>query len=224
VNRPTVIMNCMASVDGRITTAPGVNVEEWTALGLDGGANEACHKLYDEMDCDGMISGSETFLVWGSHQVKLEQPVYWPRKLKGFIGFDGRGRIDWAYTDGLIVVTREDVDPSYIEQLRRKNARFIQAGRGEHIDLHRALEALWEIGFRRLGLAGGGGINGAFLRAGLIDEVSVVIAPLVIGGRTTPTLFDAPALASIQQAARVELVGGRPVGEGAYWLDYSVRR
>jgi riboflavin biosynthesis pyrimidine reductase len=78
------------------------------------------------------------------------------------------------------------------------------------------------MGFRRIGLSGGGGINGAFLRAGLIDEISVVVAPLAIGGRQTPTLFDAPDLPSLAGAARLALRRAQPIGEGAVWLHYDI--
>ena len=39
-------------------------------------------------------------------------------------------------------------------------------------------------------LEGGGKINGGMLRAGLIDEVSVLVAPVVDGRMGTPALFD----------------------------------
>ena len=42
-------------------------------------------------------------------------------------------------------------------------------------------------------LEGGGRINGGMLRAGLIDEVSVLVAPVVDGRIGTPALFDVDA-------------------------------
>jgi riboflavin biosynthesis pyrimidine reductase len=222
--RPNVVVIVFASIDGRLTTAPGRNVTEWAALGWDGGANEIAHRLCDQLDCDGMVSGSESILVWGNHPVSLDSPHYWPQKSRAFIVFDGRGRIQWGETQGLVVVTREDAPAEYLTQLREKKIDFIQAGRGDHIDLHMALVTLYERGFRRLALTGGGGINGAFLREGLVDEISIVFAPLVVGGTRTPTIFDCPDLTSTDGITRVRLLKYGEVGQGAFWLHYEIVR
>jgi riboflavin biosynthesis pyrimidine reductase len=222
LQRPEIVVIAMASVDGKITTAPGRNVTEWTALGLDGGAHDVANRLCDDLDCDGMISGSESILVYGSHPVQLDKALYWPQKSKGFIVIDGRGRVEWAQTDGLVVVTRDNVSATYMGQLREKRIDSIQAGRGEHVDLHLALDELYQRGFRRLALTGGGALNGAFLRAGLVDEVCVVIAPCIVGSTDTPGIFDCPELKGPEGITRVVLVDSGQVGEGAFWLRYRI--
>ncbi|WP_052504535.1 RibD family protein [Rossellomorea aquimaris] len=223
MNKPEIILNVFSSIDGKITTAPNRNVMEWTAAGIDGEANDVTHRLYDELDCDGLVSGSESLIVWGNDWVELEKSIYEPGKSKAYIVFDGKGRIDWSQTEGLLVVTREDVSGDYIEQLESKRISYLQAGRGDYIDLPLALHKLYDSGFRRLGLSGGGGINGAFLRQGLIDEVSLVIAPLAIGGTATPSIFDSPDLTDLGGAARLELKTMKAVGEGSVWLHYKVK-
>ncbi|MBS1857447.1 MAG: dihydrofolate reductase family protein [Acidobacteria bacterium] len=45
-------------------------------------------------------------------------------------------------------------------------------------------------GVRRLLLEGGGHINGAFLEAGLLDEVGLLIAPEIDGRHDVPAVFD----------------------------------
>jgi riboflavin biosynthesis pyrimidine reductase len=95
LNKPEVILNIFSSIDGKITTAPGKNVAEWTAAGIDGEANEITHQLYDDLDCDGLVSGSESLIVWGKDWVELDKPIYVPQKSKAYIVFDGKGRINW---------------------------------------------------------------------------------------------------------------------------------
>ncbi len=164
-------------------------------------------------------------MVYGNHWVELDKPVYQPKKSKAYIVFDGRGRINWYQTEGLIVVTREDAPDTYFKQLEEKGITYIVAGKGEHIDLSLAVQKLYEMGFRTLGLSGGGSVNGAFLRAGLIDEISLVIAPLAIGGIGTPSVFDGEVLNSIDNAASLELINVKPIGDkGAVWLHYRVCR
>ena len=45
------------------------------------------------------------------------------------------------------------------------------------------------LGIEHLLLEGGGGSNGAFLRAGLIDEISLAICPAVDGAKGAPSIF-----------------------------------
>ena len=59
-------------------------------------------------------------------------------------------------------------------------------------DLRLALEKIGDrFGVRTLMLEGGGKINAGMLRAGLIDEVSLLVAPIADARIGTPSLFDA---------------------------------
>ena len=42
----------------------------------------------------------------------------------------------------------------------------------------------------------GGTVNGLFLREKLLDYVDIVVAPVLIGGKDTPTLIDGKSLVS----------------------------
>ncbi|MDH5162385.1 hypothetical protein [Heyndrickxia oleronia] len=85
MKKPEIILNVFSSLDGRITTAPDRNVTEWTAAGIDGDAHEVTNQLYDELECDGLISGSETLMVYGKHWIELTQPLYEPKNSKAYI-------------------------------------------------------------------------------------------------------------------------------------------
>ncbi|PSR33310.1 MAG: hypothetical protein C7B46_10230 [Sulfobacillus benefaciens] len=222
--RPQVVVVMGASVDGRITTAPGRNVGEWAAERLNGRAHDLLNGLYDRLACDGLMSGSESVLVWGNHEVALAFEPDWPKKSQAYIVFDGRGRIDWAYTKRLIVGTRENTPTSYYDQLRSKQIDNIKAGVGEYIDLGNALEQLFRRGFRKLALTGGGKINGAFLRAGLVDEISILWSPLLVGGETTPTIFEAPNLESWKGIVRLNLVQSEVWDSNLIWAHYRILR
>jgi riboflavin biosynthesis pyrimidine reductase len=75
-------------------------------------------------------------------------------------------------------------------ELRRDGVSYIFPGRTE-IDLALALEILAdEFAIKRLLLEGGGGINGSFLSAGLIDEISLLVTPIADRNAGLPTTFD----------------------------------
>jgi 2,5-diamino-6-(ribosylamino)-4(3H)-pyrimidinone 5'-phosphate reductase len=53
-----------------------------------------------------------------------------------------------------------------------------------------------ECGCERLTVQSGGTVNGLFLRDKLLDHVDIVVAPVLIGGKDTPTLIDGKSLVS----------------------------
>ena len=53
-----------------------------------------------------------------------------------------------------------------------------------------------EFGCERLTVQSGGTVNGLFLREKLFDYVDIVVAPVLVGGKDTPTLIDGVSLES----------------------------
>ena len=97
------------------------------------------------------------------------------------IALDAQGKIAWGRSDiggdPIVAVLTERISDARLAGLRQDGVSYIFAGEQE-LDLALALEILnRELGLERLLLEGGGGSNGAFLRAGLIDEISLAICP-----------------------------------------------
>ena len=51
-----------------------------------------------------------------------------------------------------------------------------------------------EYGAERVTIQSGGTLNSIFIREGLVDELSIVVAPCLIGGNETPSLVDGRSL------------------------------
>jgi 2,5-diamino-6-(ribosylamino)-4(3H)-pyrimidinone 5'-phosphate reductase len=62
------------------------------------------------------------------------------------------------------------------------------------------------------------------LRAGLVDEVSLLVAPALVGGESPQSMFVAPDVTSPDQAIPLRLAHFEQVGEGRLWLHYLVER
>jgi riboflavin biosynthesis pyrimidine reductase len=89
--------------------------------------------------------------------------------------------------DPIVAVLTEQVSDAHLAGLRRDGFSYIFAGERE-LDLALALDILnSELGIERLLLEGGGKSNGSFLRAGLIDEISLAVCAAVDGAPADPT-------------------------------------
>ncbi len=91
-------------------------------------------------------------------------------------------------------------------------------GRDGRVDLPLALRRLGEVGVHRLLLEGGGTLAGAFLRAGLLDQVAVLVAPLLLGGRDAPLALVGSGIDDLALAPRLDPVRVRRVGDDV-WID-----
>lgn len=65
---------------------------------------------------------------------------------------------------------------------------------------------LHEEGIRKLMLEGGATLNFSMIKAGLIDEIRLCVAPMVAGGANAKTLFDGEGFPLMDLAVRLELV------------------
>ena len=114
---------------------------------------------------------------------------------------------------------------AHLAGLRADGVSYLFAGTTS-LNLPEALETLWrDLGVKRLLLQGGGVTNGAFLRAGLIDEISLIIFPAVDGAQGAPSVFDSSEEDAGQMAPvrSVTLDNHQVLESGAVWLRYTVR-
>ena len=69
---------------------------------------------------------------------------------------------------------------------------------------------------KRLLCEGGGEVNGALFKAGLVDELHLTVCPLLFGGRTAPTLAGGDGVEHLAQATRLELVSMKRYKSGVF--------
>ena len=78
------------------------------------------------------------------------------------------------------------------------------------VDVRKLVSSLYDRGIRKLMIEGGGETNAAFLNEGLVDELRIAIAPVIIGGRHSPTLADGPDALGV---ANLELIDSIRLGD-----------
>jgi 5-amino-6-(5-phosphoribosylamino)uracil reductase len=89
------------------------------------------------------------------------------------------------------------------------------------VDLAAAMAQLFELGLRSVLVEGGGSLNFDLLRAGLVDEVQVYVAPLIFGGASAPTLADGNGLPR-ERAVQLIRTAVEPDAYGGVLLRYKV--
>jgi 2,5-diamino-6-(ribosylamino)-4(3H)-pyrimidinone 5'-phosphate reductase len=226
--RPRVICHMMASVDGRIV------VDGWPLASEGRQEYEQVHASYD---ADGWICGRVTMEAF-AEALRPEEEV--AREYEGtaaredFVApgehdsfafaIDPSGRLAWRSNDidgdHVVAVLSERVSDEYLATLRDRGVSYLLAGATD-VDLALSLEKIGaRFGVRTLMLEGGGRINGGMLRAGLIDEVSLLLAPVADGRVGTPALFDLDG--DDVTPRRLLLESAERRAGGFLWLRYGV--
>ena len=135
-----------------------------------------------------------------------------------------RGRLAWETNDiggdHVVAILSERVSDEYLAFLRERGVSFLLAGKSD-VDLSLALEKIGgRFGVRTLMLEGGGKVNGGLLRAGLVDEVSLLVAPVADGRMGMATLFDVEGDGGAPRRLVLESVERRT--DDVIWLRYHV--
>jgi RibD C-terminal domain len=145
-------------------------------------------------------------------------------------GLDAHGKISWGRSDiggdPIVVVLTEAVSDAHLAGLRSEGVSYFFAGKSE-LDLAVAVDILsCELGVKRLLLEGGGGANGGFLRAGLVDEFNLILCPAVDGAKGAPSVFDSPEAETNQLApvTAMTLESSRTLEGGAMLLRYQIQK
>ena len=82
------------------------------------------------------------------------------------------------------------------------------------------LRETWKV--RSLLCEGGGELNGALFRCGLVDRLYVTVSPLIFGGRNAPTLADGVGVETLSQATQLRLESLKRFGDELF-LVYQVK-
>jgi len=226
--KPYVICLMACSVDGR--TLPS----RWRPKP----AASQFERVHDELAGDAWLVGRVTGQEFAkgkpypasTRETFPREPWFARREATAYgVVLDAHGKIAWGRSDiggdPIVVVLSETVTDAHLAGLRTEGVSYIFAGRSQ-LDLAVTLEILnRELGVKRLLLEGGGGTNGAFLRAGLIDEVNLILCPVVDGAKGAPSVFDSAEAEADQRAriAEMTLESSQTRDGGAVLLRYRIK-
>jgi riboflavin biosynthesis pyrimidine reductase len=230
--RPVVICHMLSPLDGRLLTEP------WAPEGSP--ARKALldeyQRLHDAFAADAWLAGTTTMEDFatggpaaGASAVKApERPWHVAdANAKRFaVTIDRHARLHWSSPTAdeghVVVVLAASVDDGHLAELAAAGVSYLVMPSDE-IDLAAMLEQLnRRLGIRKLLLEGGAKINGAFLKAGLVDEISLLLWPAIDGRTGGPAIFETGA-ESLGPRLALALSSATPLASGAVHLQYRVR-
>lgn len=223
MNRPYIICHMIESLDGRIDCDMTEKIE----------GGDEYYTALDVLGCDSSLSGKTTSVMHyatGEFERKGKAICHtvWHKAMND-VGFDiiadthGTLRYDEAMIEdkNLLVLMSEQATDDYLEYLKAQGISYLAVGKGR-IDLPKAMELLVEhFGVKRLAVCGGGHINGSFLREGLLDEISLQVAPGIDGREGMTASFDGGAIniePSLLKLTSVERMGD------TVWMRYDIKK
>lgn len=229
MTRPYIICHMVTSIDGKVT-GNFLYSPECEA------ATEAYYQINRDFQADAFACGRVTMegsFTGGWYpdlaefvDVKIERKDYVADKEAGFyaVAFDRLGKLGWkgskivdedpGYGNAHIIeVLCEEVSDAYLAYLQKTGVSYVFAGKAE-MDLPLALEKLKTLfGIEKLLLEGGSILNGAFLKSHVVDELSLVVAPMIAEAEDKPVFYGS-------DIESFELMQAKVLEGGNLWLQY----
>lgn len=222
--RPYIVCHMVASIDGRIDCSM-----------VDKISGEEYYTALEQLDCPSLLEGRVTMEHYNAAKSTFvpkdntpvgETSVYVAEESDAYmVSVDTTGHLCWNSNRiddvPLICIVSEKASREYLEMLRKQGISWIAAGK-KSIDLNVAMEILYErFHVERLALLGGGHINGGFLQTGLIDEVSLLVAPGIDGRKNGTSVFD--GIVEMEHLPiRLHLTGLERLENDVIWLRYRL--
>ncbi|WP_256012431.1 RibD family protein [Desertivirga xinjiangensis] len=226
IKKPYVICHMLGSVDGRIKQ------DIWEFRDH--------HKYFEEtaekIQADAWLVGRVTMEEFSSKKKYLIDAEVDSVPKEDFVAdtqaktyavvIDPLGKCFWdsnmVSTEYVIEVLTEGVASGYLEHLRKKNVSYIFAGKND-LDLDLVLRKLYLLfNIKTVRIDGGGHVNGSFLNAGLIDEFSLVLAPVADGTIGSPTVFEAQEGYENRRATQFSIKSVERIYDDFLWIRYLV--
>ncbi len=229
--RPYVICHMCTSIDGKILT------QRWGRLPSGESGAALFERTAARFGVSAWLVGTTTMREFAHGGVKLGTApariervdrIADPRARRFGIGADARGVLRYrrgeVAGDHIVLLVTERVSDAYLAHLQRAGVSYLFCGRSR-IEPRLALDKIRRrLGLEHVMLSGGGVFNGAMLRAGLVDEISQVVVPIVDGGSNVSSIFDVPGPAGRKSAAHLRLISHRSLPGSVHWLRYRVLR
>lgn len=216
-----LVMHNAASVDGRIDGfVPNIGLY---------------YGLAEAWEVDAHLVGADT-LIQGEQEADAPEPEAVGEsdataQREGsdpplLVVTDSRGRVSgWEgiagqpYWSDVLVLCSETTPDDYLRTLENLNLSYLVTG-DDRTDFRAAFDNLAARGIETVLVDSGGTLNGVLLQAGLIDEVSVLVHPVAVGGTSARSFIRGPD--PPDKPTQLELITIEQPADNTVWLRYEV--
>ena len=227
---PITTLFLLQSLDGKISTGDSDERDFDTDLAKLPGIKEGLHQYYEIEQTTDMFS-----LITGRVMAKIgvntnslddikQIPVH-------FVVVDNKPHLTTHGVEflarkfeKLFIVTTDKTHPALELKDQYPNIVVLQyEDTIDFPDLFTKLRSDYDA--ERLTIQSGGELNAALLRAGLIDSILIIVAPCLIGGRTTASLIDGESLRTTEDLTSIrplKLVNCRALKDSYVRVEYEV--
>lgn len=198
MNRPVTTLFMLESLDGKISSGSTDNMDVDKDFCRIDGVKEGLHQYYEleqETDFFSLNTGKVMAKIGVNerkeHPQKMEAITFVIVDNKPHLNENG---IDYLcnWVGKLLLVTTNKNHTAYSIKDKYDNLEILYY---EDLDLAKLLEDLYsKYNAKSLTIQSGGTLNGMFVRNKLIDYVSIVIAPIIVGGKDVATLVDGESI------------------------------
>ncbi|MEX2716509.1 MAG: 2,5-diamino-6-(ribosylamino)-4(3H)-pyrimidinone 5'-phosphate reductase [Candidatus Sigynarchaeum springense] len=201
-DRPYILLNAAMSIDAKISTTAGDSQfsddADWRQV----------HAIRSSVDA--IMVGVNTIL---HDDPSLRVKYYTKTSPLIRVVVDSTGRtpptarvlpVDDPLYPTIICATKQ-IDPARKRALEARGAEIIIVNENPPVDVRRMLDHLMQRGIRRILLEGGGSLNWSMVAAGLIDEIRLCIAPVLVGGQAATTLVGGAGFGLVKDAPTFQL-------------------
>ena len=228
--RPITTLFMLESLDGKINSGSSdlLDVDrDWPTID---GVKEGLYQYY-ELEQETDLCSLNTGRVMA--KIGVNDKVNTPNKIPcSFVIIDNKPHLNLNginylsnWVNKLYLVTTNKEHPVYDVSDKYDNIEIMYY---DELDLNTLLEDLYEkYNVDKLTIQSGGSLNELFLRNDLFDYIHIVIAPILVGGKDTPTLIDGYSITSpmeLNKLKTLELVECQKLNNSYISLKYKVKR
>jgi 2,5-diamino-6-(ribosylamino)-4(3H)-pyrimidinone 5'-phosphate reductase len=207
MNKPITTLFMLMSVDGKISTGANDSMDVDKDFPRIKGLKEGLQQYYDiekTTDLFSLISGRVLAKVGANKPQKniVKLPVR-------FVIIDNEPHLTAAGIDNfirkshtLIIVTTNKNHPAFLRKDAENLQILLYKKAIDFEDLFSRLKT--DFGAKRMTIQSGSTLNSIFLRKRLIDKLSIVVAPTLIGGSDTASLVGGRSLISVKELSEIK--------------------
>ncbi|NHJ23103.1 MAG: 2,5-diamino-6-(ribosylamino)-4(3H)-pyrimidinone 5'-phosphate reductase [Candidatus Lokiarchaeota archaeon] len=210
IERPYIILSCAMTIDGKIASKIGdtelSDEIDWREV----------HKLRSKVDA--ILVGKGTIIKDNPklHIKFVDHQGYYRLVVDSNLSIPIDAQVIKYKPDlyPTIIITTENIKLNKVAQYEKAGVKIIKSGKQERVDIIKLMPLLYQKGIHKILLEGGGNLNWSFIKAKLVDELRITIAPWIIGGENAVSIVEGDGFLKMIECPRFRLI------ETKQWNNY----